>query len=70
MARDTRTLKRVIGKVHAESSYKVIYRVNGDRYGMYVWAEDSDDAKREVLQRVSGAVIENVKLGRPGEAQG
>ena len=62
---DSNVLKPVFGKLEEETSYKVIFRTDEGTFGMYVWAEDSDEAKREVLKRVSGAVIERVEVGRP-----
>ena len=46
---DDRALKEVYGTVHDESSFKVIFQTTEGKYGMYVWAEDKDEAKREVL---------------------
>lgn len=65
MMRGDRVLKEVYGEVHDESSFKVIYQVADGKYGMYVWAEDKDEAKREVLKRVQEATILSVELDAP-----
>jgi len=62
---DDRALKEVYGTVHDESSFKVIFQTTEGKYGMYVWAEDKDEAKREVLKRVKEATILSVELDAP-----
>lgn len=63
---DDRVLKQVYGTVHEEMSFKVIYKTPEGKFGMYVWAENKDDAKREVLKRVQEAIILSVETEAPG----
>lgn len=64
---DDRALKPVFGKTYEQTSYKVTYETDTGRFFMYVWADDNDDAKRQVLRRESQAVIRRVEVGRPEE---
>jgi len=63
--RDDRALKEVYGRVYDESSFRVIFQTTEGKYGMYVWAEDKDEAKREVLKQVQEAIILSVELDAP-----
>lgn len=62
---DERVLKPLFGKAHEEYSFCVIYEQEGELFGVYVWASSIEDAKREVLQRVPYAGIQDVKLDWP-----
>jgi len=48
---DSDVLKPVFGKLYADTSYKVIFRTDEGTFGMYVWAEDSDEAIRIFSER-------------------
>jgi len=62
---DDRLLKQLYGKAHEEYSFCVTYEQEGELFGMYVWAENIEDAKRQVLQRVPGVTIRDAKMSWP-----
>lgn len=46
-------------------SYLVKYEINGERFGMFVWGENIDDAKRDFKKHVKGAIIIDVEMKWP-----
>lgn len=60
-------MKKVFGKVREEYSFMVTYEEDGTKYGMYVWGENADDAKRNFRQRVPNARILTIEMKYPEE---
>lgn len=62
---DDRTLKPMFGQTHEEYSFRVVYKQGLDLYAMYVWAENIEEAKKEVKRRTSNVEIKEVKIEWP-----
>lgn len=59
--------KKVVGKPREEYSFLVKYEEDDIKYGMYVWGENTDDAKRNFRQRVPEGRILEIEMKWPSQ---